>query len=350
MPNRRHLETIFSAIDEGFCLCEIIRDDGGVAVDYRFVEINQLFETMTGLSDAKGRTAREMTPGLEAHWVETYGRVADGEVLRFQNRAEALDRAEALGRWFDVFATPVAPHGHFAIVFRDITAQRDAENAREAAVAEAGQLLTELNHRVMNSLAMIGSIVRMEAQHIDSASESGQVIQRLQTRLAAVTNLYRALNQAAYATEVPAADYLEAVAMSVNESVAQSDQVLLLCDIAPVMLPTEQAAPLGLLVNELMTNAVKYAFAPDTGGIIRVSLLPIGESLCLTVQDDGNGDATGGDVVAAAEASHGSGMGTQLIEGFTEQLGGTVLRSSGPEGTRVVITFPTQLPAFRLAG
>lgn len=344
MPNRRHLETIFSAIDEGFCLCEIIRDDGGVAVDYRFVELNQLFETMTGLSDAKGRTAREMTPELEAHWVETYARVADGEVMRFQTRAEDL------GRWFDVFATPVAPQGYFALVFRDITAQRDAENAREAAVAEAGQLLAELNHRVMNSLAMIGSIVRMEAQHIDSASASGQVVQRLQTRLAAVTNLYRALNQAAYATEVPAADYLEAVAMSVNESVAQSDHVLLLCDIAPVMLPTEQAAPLGLLVNELMTNAVKYAFAPDTGGTIRVSLRQNGLSLCLTVQDDGNGDATGGEAVAAAEASPGSGMGSQLIEGFTEQLGGTVLRSSGPEGTRVAITFPSQLPAFRSAG
>lgn len=115
---------IFDAIDDGFCLCEMIVDDEGRARDYRFLETNALFEEMTGIVAAVGRTALELVPDLEPHWVETYARAGlERRTLRFEQGSEAM------GRWFDVFATPVEPHGRFAIVFRDITAERNAERA-----------------------------------------------------------------------------------------------------------------------------------------------------------------------------------------------------------------------------
>lgn len=115
---------LFSSIDEGYCLAEMIRDSAGHPVDYRFLEVNHLFESMTGLTDAVGRTAHELVPNLEQHWVETYAGVAlGGEPLRFENGSEAM------GRWFDVFATPVEPLGRFALVFKDITERRRAELA-----------------------------------------------------------------------------------------------------------------------------------------------------------------------------------------------------------------------------
>ncbi|MDX1531334.1 MAG: PAS domain S-box protein, partial [Rhodothermales bacterium] len=113
---------LFSSIDEGYCLCEMVLDADGRPVDYRFLEVNPLFEAMTGLADATGRTAYELVPGLEPHWVETYARVAlGGESLRFEQGSEVM------GRWFDVFATPVEPRGRFAVVFKDVTEQRRAE-------------------------------------------------------------------------------------------------------------------------------------------------------------------------------------------------------------------------------
>ena len=124
MESEARLRSIFSAIDEGFCLAEIIVDEDGQPVDYRFLEVNALFETMTGLADAAGRTIHELVPDIEHHWVETYGRVAlGGETMRFESQSEVLDR------WFDVFATPVEPKGRFALVFKDITAAKKAEAA-----------------------------------------------------------------------------------------------------------------------------------------------------------------------------------------------------------------------------
>lgn len=115
---------LFASIDEGYCLCEVVRDDAGRAVDYRFLEANHRFAAMTGLHDAVGRTARELVPGLEDHWIDRYARVGlGGETLRFE------EGSEAMGRWFDVFATPVEPYGRFALVFKDVTERRTAERA-----------------------------------------------------------------------------------------------------------------------------------------------------------------------------------------------------------------------------
>lgn len=128
--SEHQLRRVFEHIDQGFCVCEIVTDDDGIPSDYRFIEVNTLFEEMTGLADAAGHTAIELIPDLEPHWIEAYGRVAlDGETMRFQ------EGSDAMGRWFDVFATPLATPGRFAIVFRDETARHLAE-AAESIIAE----------------------------------------------------------------------------------------------------------------------------------------------------------------------------------------------------------------------
>ncbi len=115
------LRSVFSTIDQGFCQCELVLDEDGTPVDYRFLETNDLFEEATGLRDAAGHTALELVPSLEPYWLETYARVALGdEPLRFQQDSAAL------GRRFDVFVTPIAPKGRFALVFSDITAPHAA--------------------------------------------------------------------------------------------------------------------------------------------------------------------------------------------------------------------------------
>jgi PAS domain S-box-containing protein len=122
--NEARLRSIFTSIDQGYGMAEMILDPQGKPVDYRFIEVNPLFGEMTGLHDAKGRTAMELVPGLERKWVETYARVAlDGETLRFK------DNSDIMGRHFDIFAMPVEPHGRFVTVFRDVTEQTRIQNA-----------------------------------------------------------------------------------------------------------------------------------------------------------------------------------------------------------------------------
>lgn len=331
MPQRAQFDTLLSAIDEGFCLAEIIRGPDGRAVDYRFLEVNPQFATMTGLDGAAGKTALDLVPDLEAHWVETYGRVAAGETIRFEAGSEAL------GRFFDVFAAPVAPYGRFVLVFRDVTERRRAARASEEARQQAERLLAEVNHRVMNTLATITSIVRLEAQQTAGDDGPGaQALARLQTRLGAVSVLYRALNRTAAVTEVQASSYLREIAQAVGGSLSDSEQVRIDCDVADVVLPTAQAAPLALLVNELMTNALKYAFPDGRSGCIAITLRRDGHGMLrLDVADDGIG-------MPAIAAGVESGIGGLLIEAFAEQIGGSIARSSGPGGTLVTVVFPQQ--------
>jgi PAS domain S-box-containing protein len=122
---------LFESLDEGFCLIQVLFDGGDRPVDYRFVETNAAFEEQTGLRGARGRSALELVPDLEAHWIEAYGRVAvTGEPMRFQSGSDAM------GRWFDVYAFRVGRPGErkVAILFEDVSAQRAAAAERESLI------------------------------------------------------------------------------------------------------------------------------------------------------------------------------------------------------------------------
>ena len=91
--------SLFKSIDEGFCLVELIDDETGKAVDYRFVETNPAFAAQSGLHEVAGKTIRQIAPEYENLWVKNYAKVAEtGEPLRF------VGFAGALNRWFDVYA------------------------------------------------------------------------------------------------------------------------------------------------------------------------------------------------------------------------------------------------------
>ena len=119
--------TLFESIDEGFCVLQVLFDGDGNPADYRFLEINPAFERLTGISAGlalSGKTIKELLPGLESYWVETYGRVAlTGESVRFENHSEVM------GRWFDVYAFRVGrtDERKVALIFKNITHRKRAE-------------------------------------------------------------------------------------------------------------------------------------------------------------------------------------------------------------------------------
>jgi signal transduction histidine kinase len=143
---------LFDAIDQGFCVLQIIFDDDGRALDYRFLETNPAFEEQTGLVNAVGRTARELVPELESHWFETYGRVAlTGEPVRFEQGSESL------GRWFDVFAFRIGDPAerNVALLFKDVSEARNAAIERERLLAELDVERARLREMFRNAPSFI---------------------------------------------------------------------------------------------------------------------------------------------------------------------------------------------------
>ena len=117
----RHL---FNAIDEGYCIIEMIFDADQKPVDYRFVAANPSFTAQTGIQWAPGQRVREILPDLEQFWFDTYGTVVlTGQALRFVRKAESIQA------WFDVYAFPCGAPGsqQLALLFTNITERKKAE-------------------------------------------------------------------------------------------------------------------------------------------------------------------------------------------------------------------------------
>ncbi len=120
---------LLNSIDEGFCIIDVIFDEAGHPIDYLFLETNPAFVRQTGIDDAVGKRMREIAPDHEQHWFDIYGRIAlTGTPERFEQPAEAL------GRYYDVYAFRVGPpeKNHVAILFNDVGDRKRAEKeARE---------------------------------------------------------------------------------------------------------------------------------------------------------------------------------------------------------------------------
>ncbi len=124
--NEERYHNFFNSLIEGFCVVEMVFDDMQKPVDYRFIEVNESFESQTGLKNAQGKLISELAPSNEEYWFEIYGNVAlTGDSIHFENEAKALNR------WFEVRASRIEDHQnkHVAIYFNDITERKSGEQA-----------------------------------------------------------------------------------------------------------------------------------------------------------------------------------------------------------------------------
>jgi PAS domain S-box-containing protein len=158
--------TIFESIDEGFCIVEMIKDESGRYVDYRYLEINPAFERASGIPAEvalSGQTVREILPDYETIWIDTYAHVAQtGET------AHLVNEVKGLGRWFEMTATRLGGAGSntVAIVFNDISDRQRAEMEQTRLLSELAterERLTTLFRMSPSAIALIrGDELRFE--------------------------------------------------------------------------------------------------------------------------------------------------------------------------------------------
>ena len=220
------------------------------------------------------------------------------------------------------------------LAIEDVTERARLEREHAIAGERIGMLLQELTHRVKNSLQIIAAMVSIEARSHESG-EGKAALERVSHRISALGQLYSKLSKANTIEAVDAATYLDELCRDLVASVHKEGgpSIVLETDIESELLPTDRAITIGLMVNELVTNAVKYAFPGDTKGTVVVTLKRAPGELRLTVADNGQG-------VDPRRAD--SGLGGRLVEGFAQQLGGQLKRESGDQGTMVCLTLPSR--------
>jgi chemotaxis protein methyltransferase CheR len=213
------------------------------------------------------------------------------------------------------------------LAIEDVTERARLEREHAAARERIGMLLQELTHRVKNSLQFIASMVMLEARS-NNSGEAKAALERVSHRITALGQLYSKLSKSDTVEAVDAATYLDELCHDLIASVHKegATSIVLKTDIESELLPTDRAIPIGLIVNELVTNAVKYGFPGEAEGTVMVTLKRVPGELRLTVADDGQGlDPRRAD----------SGLGRRLVDGFAQQLGGQVERKSDSRGTTV---------------
>ncbi|MCB1885259.1 MAG: PAS domain-containing protein [Geminicoccaceae bacterium] len=219
----------------------------------------------------------------------------------------------------------------FLLAIEDVTDRRRLEAERAAALAGTEALLQELSHRVMNSLSIISAVVSMEGRQLsDEAAKAA--FERLSARVMAVAELYKSLSVSKSVEAIDAPAFLGSICEDVVRSLQDGRfPVRLDAAIDPFLISTRQAIAVGLVLNELLTNAIKYAFKGRDDGLIRVAVRHAGGAVDLSVADNGAG--------IDADARVDSGVGQKPIDLFSLQLDGRLTRHSDAGGTRVRLVF-----------
>lgn len=219
----------------------------------------------------------------------------------------------------------------------DQVATRTADLERAKAELEAGNqrlevLLREVNHRVANSLQLVSAFVQMQASAVDG--EARAALKDTQRRIEAIIQVHRRLYSAHDVESVDMRDYLKALVRELEDTLSSKASPRTLSLVAdPVRLPTDKAVSVGVIVNELITNACKYAYRRGQAGEVRVRLIDEGQGLTLTVEDDGVGMGEDGVV-------QGTGLGGRLIRAMATSLDSKVVYETGHPGVRATLRLP----------
>ena len=228
----------------------------------------------------------------------------------------------------------------------DAEAEVHASRDRYAALAaEREVLLREVNHRVGNSLQIIASLLHLQAN--SSTQDDVKVaLSNAMGRVAAVAQVHRRLYTSHDLKSVLLNQYLDALLEDLRRSAEGNRMSRLTLKAEPVEIDPDRAVAIGIIVNELVMNAVKYAY-PDGAGPIHVDLKAQGDNLVLSIADDGVG-------LNVKTDPRSTGMGQRIVTAMALKLDASVERDPAHPGTRIVLRFrrvdpPTTRPATAAA-
>jgi PAS domain S-box-containing protein len=211
---------------------------------------------------------------------------------------------------------------------RDITARKKYEKTLTDDIGKKEALLREIQHRIKNSFAMIIGLIRLRS-NTSKSEEIKNTLDELALRVRSMADLYSLLYEADSLFEIKLDTYCSKIIDSLNSI---SKEIIVNRELDDITVPASKATTIGIIIVELLSNSIKYAY-PDSPGIINFELKVAGLSIVITIEDNGIGLPPGTNIAKLQS------LGLNLVYSMVEQLDGELRLIQG-KGTKFVITIP----------
>jgi PAS domain S-box-containing protein len=308
-------------------------------LDGNIVYVNPRFTQLSGFAEQEvfdanprflqsGQTPKSVYTDLWQTLLD--GRVWQGELFNRKKNGDLFTELAVIAPVLDEAGIAT----HYVAIKQDITHRKHDEQLVQDSLREKVALLHEVHHRVKNNLQVITSLLRLEARS-NKHESAATVLQDMQHRVHAMALLHESLYRAGNFATLDLDAYLRQLATQIFRGQSgQGARVQLALELQPCCMSMDQATTCGLLVNELMTNALKHGFTDGRSGTVTLRLEPAVQSgrWTLTVQDTGVG------LPDDFEKRRSQSLGLQLADDLAHQLGATLQRCAG-NGACFTVTF-----------
>lgn len=272
---------------------------------------------------------------LERFDVNLFKDVFKGKPKQFELPLKTL---HGENEWYQLFLNPVRVHDtiqEISCLAYDITDRKEIDRRILSSLKEKEVLLQEVHHRVKNNLQVISSILNLQSSFVDDERILG-ILEESQSRIKTMSFIHETLYQTADFSSIDFSEYINTLAKNLVQSYAKIDcKVSLETELENVSLNLDQAIPSGLIVNELVSNAMKHAFKDRAQGLIKLTVKEKNGKVTIAVGDNGVG------LPPNFDPKESDSLGIYLVHALIEQLDAH-MEIVNSTGTTFLITFEKQ--------
>lgn len=309
--------------------------------DFRFTSYNSHFqrsaEQRMGIQFGEG----DDFLGLMRHQV--VANAAEQAVAKFKAARKGAPQQfelELRGKegeriWVECFLNPITGDDgvhEISCMAYGITDRKEAELQLRQSLAEKEVLLKEVHHRVKNNLQVISSILSLQTSHVDGDERILELLRVSRDRIRSMSFIHESLYQNKDFSSIDLGTYIDGLSRNLVMSYSLNGNITLKRDLERVELVLDQAIPCGLILNELISNAIKHAFPGGRAGGVSIGLNLLGDRVSISVADDGAGLPEGFDT------KHDGNLGLELVHTLVDQLDGQLQVKTGA-GVAYLLTF-----------
>jgi PAS domain S-box-containing protein len=453
--SEKRYRSLFNNMTEGFALHELVFNEKGKPIDYRFLDVNPVFEQLTGLNREEiiGKGQHEVLPDEDPYWFETYCKVAQtGKSIRLEYYSPPLQKhyevyayrptynqfavvfiditkrikaqellkqseekyrniiettsegfllCDKYGKFIEanpaycelsgytqeelltmsisdvevieskididshlkkiiesgkdrfntihkrkdgsLFSVEISTsyfplyENRFVVFIHDISDRMEAEDKIKSLLAEKEIILKEVHHRIKNNMSIVNSLLFLQAQTLTEPTAIA-ALEDAGNRVKSMTVLYNKLYQSSNFLEIPIGNYLPSLIDEIIKNFPNKKSIRIEKNIEDFIIDGKRIQTLGIIINELLTNIMKYAFIDRNDGLIIVEVglhhatTEMSEIISIVIHDNGNG------MPETIDFENSPGFGLMLVNMLTKQLNGTI-RIERKNGTRIILEF-----------